>query len=197
LVVLVCVLVVCGLLRAATAQTFDYLNVDGNTVETTHPAKYRFKLSKALKPLGEFHHQPVYEGVRFNVSLAAFAREDRLLMVHAEMHTDQSGGLDYSKLPPAEVRGVRFNMREQCVTLADVRDPYGNPELRFVRDRGFVVLPPLYLRQFYATSPDGTAEVVLTYATRVESCGGDALTAEFKAGVEKELRSAVKSVEAR
>lgn len=198
LAIIACVLVACGLAYAAnTAEDFDYLNAEGHTVETTHRAKYRFKLSKSFKPLGEFHHQPVYEGVRFNVSLAAFAREDRLLMIHAEMHTDGSGGLDYSKLTPVELGGVRFTSREQCVTLADVRDPYSNPELRFVRERGFVILPPLYLKQFFTTSPDTTSEVVLTFARRVESCASEQLTPQFKAQVDKELRSALKSIEAR
>ena len=77
---------------------FDYLMVRGNTLESTHKAKYRLKIDKSFTPLGEFHHQPIYDGVKFNVSMAAFSKGDSIILMHAEMHTDGSGGLDYSKL---------------------------------------------------------------------------------------------------
>ncbi|HEX7175712.1 MAG TPA: hypothetical protein VF240_10675 [Pyrinomonadaceae bacterium] len=171
---------------------FDYLKVRGNIAESTHKAKYKLEVDRSYKPLGEFHHQPVYEGVQFNVSLAAFSRGESIIMMHAEMHTDGSGGLDYSKLKPETLDGIKFTSREQCATPAEVPDPYSNPEFRFLRDKGFKAVLPIYLRQYFATSPDGVAEVVLTYGKRVSSCGDDTITPEFKAEVDREVRSSMK-----
>ena len=171
---------------------FDYLKVSGHTVESTHKARYRLKVDRSFRPLGEFHHRPVYEGVRFNVSLAAFARGDRVIMMHAETHADGSGGLDYSRLKPETLGGVRFNSREQCAAPADLPDPYVNPEFRFLRDKGFAVVLPVYVKQYFATSPDGTAEVVLTYGRRVPSCGAETLTPAFRAEVGREVRALMK-----
>ena len=171
---------------------FDYLKVRGNTAESTHKAKYKLEIDKSFKPLGEFHHQPVYEGVQFNVSLAAFSRGESIVMMHAETHTDGSGGLDYSKLRPETLDGVKFNTREQCATPAEVPDPYSNPEFRFLRDKGFKAVLPIYLKQYLATSPDGAAEVVLSYGKRVAACGDATITPEFKAEVDREVRSSMK-----
>ena len=65
--------------------------------------------------------------MKFNVSMAAFSKGDSIILMHAEMHTDGSGGLDYSKLKAETLNGIKFTSREQCVTPADVPD--SNPEL--------------------------------------------------------------------
>lgn len=171
---------------------FDYLKVKGNTVESTHKAKYRLIVDKSFKKLGEFHHQPVYGGVQFNVSLAAFSRGESIIMMHAEMHTDGSGGLDYSQLRPETLDGIKFTSREQCASSAEVPDLESNPELRFLREKGFNAALPIYLKQYLATSPDGTAEVVLTYGKHVPSCGGETITSEFKTEIGRAARSLMK-----
>ena len=130
----------------------------------------------------------MYEGVQFNVSLTAFSRGESIIMMHAETHADGSGGLDYGKLKAETLDGVKFNTREQCATPAEVPDPYSNPEFHFLRDKGFNAVLPIYLKQYLATSPDGAAEIVLTYGKRVASCGDDTITDEFKAEVDREVR---------
>jgi len=102
--------------------------------------------------------------------MAAFAKLDQLILIHAEMHTDNSGGLDYSKLAPASLSGIAFTSKEQCVTAEDEPDPDSNPQLRFLRDKGYAMVFPMYLKQYFTTSRDGRAELVLTFGQRVASC---------------------------
>jgi hypothetical protein len=78
------------------------------------------------------------------------------------------------------------------VTATEIPDPYVNPELRFLRDKGFAVTLPFYLRQYFTTAPDGAAEYVLTYAKRVPECGVSTMTFEFKSQIDREIRSLVK-----
>lgn len=171
---------------------FDYLKVKGNTVESVHKIRYVVQLDKSFKLLGEYHHQPEYGGKMFNVSVAAYAKGDSLIMMHAEAHADNSGGLDYSNLKPDPLGGINFTSREQCAVLAEIPDPYGIPDLLFLRDNGFTPAPGLFLKQYLIASPDGSAEFVLSYGKRVVSCDKDALTPEFKSKIDRELRAVLK-----
>lgn len=150
---------------------FDYLKVDGNTVESVHKIKHIAEIDKSFRLLGEYHHQPTYGGKMFNVSVAAYSKDDSLIMIHAEAHTDNSGGLDYTNLTPAPLGGINFTSRQQCETLAEIPDPDGIPDLRFLKDKGFSLAPAVFLKQYFIASPDGSAEYVLTYGKRVPSCG--------------------------
>ena len=191
LIIALSILVGAALTNPAQAK-FDYLKVRGHTVRSVHKIKYSVRVDKSFELLGEYHHQPTYGGKMFNVSVAAYAKGDSLLMVHAEAHTDNSGGLDYSDLKPDPLGGINFTSREQCAVLAELPDPYSIPDLRFLRDRGFTPAPAMFLKQYLIASPDGSAEYVLSYGKRVASCRDEVITPEFKAGIEREVRAAVK-----
>src|SRR4051812_33779681 len=106
------------LANSSAGQTpFDYLKVNGHKVQTTHQLNYRLEIDKSYRLLGETNHQPTFDGKEFNVSLAAYARNASFVMIHAETHTDGSGGLDYSKLKPETFGGINFTSREQCAEL--------------------------------------------------------------------------------
>src|SRR3712207_1319575 len=116
---------------ALAQEKFDYLKVKGHRVESVHRIGYVARLDKSFKLVGEAHHRPTYGGKLFNVSVAAFARGDELIMIHAEAHADGSGGLDYSNLKPDPLGGIAFNSREQCAVLAEIPDAYESiPDLR-------------------------------------------------------------------
>jgi hypothetical protein len=165
---------------------FDYLKVKGHTVESVHKLKYVVRIDKSFKLLGEYHHQPTYDAKKFNVSVAAYFNGESLIMIHAEAHTDNTGGLDYSNLKPDPLNGINFTSREQCAVLAEMPDPYSIPDLRFLRERGFSPAPAMFLKQYLIASPDGSAEFVLTYGKRVASCSEGILTPEFKSRVGRE-----------
>lgn len=171
-------------------QGFDYLKVEGHRVESVHKIKFVARVDGSFRLLGEHHHRPTYGGKAFNVSVAAYARGDELLMIHAEAHADGSGGLDYSNLKPDPLGGINFTSREQCAVLAEIPDAYASiPDLRFLRDRGFVPEPAVFLRQYLVASPDGSAEYVFSYGRRVPSCAEADITPSFKADIERAARA--------
>lgn len=183
-----------ALLVAAPAafarQGFDYLKVRGHTVESVHKIRFVARVDRSFRLLGEHHHRPTYGGKLFNVSVAAYARGDELVMIHAEAHADGSGGLDYSALRPDPLGGIPFTSREQCAVLAEIPNAYDSiPDLRFLRDRGFVPAPAVYLRQYLVASPDGSAEYVFSYGRRVASCAEAVVTPGLKAEVERAARA--------
>jgi len=171
---------------------FDYLKVKGNTVESVHKLRFVLRVDRSFKLLGEHHHQPTYGEKMFNVSVAAYAKGDSLVMVHAEAHTDNSGGLDYSNLKPDPLGGINFTSREQCAVIAEIPDPDSIPDLRFLREKGFAPAPAVFLKQYLIASPDGSAEYVLSYGKRVASCRDEIVTPEFKAGIERDVRAVLK-----
>jgi hypothetical protein len=181
-----------ALLSGNAAQNkFDYLKVKGHKVTSVHQLKYVARIDKSFKLLGEYHHQPTYSGKMFNVSVAAFSKGDDLIMIHAEAHTDNSGGLDYTNLKPDPLHGINFTSREQCAVIAEIPDPDSIPDLRFLRERGFSPAPAMFLKQYLIASADGSAEYVLSYGKRVASCGAEAVTPKLKAKVERDVRALV------
>jgi hypothetical protein len=102
-----------------------------------------------------------------------FSRGSDLLLIHAETHTDGSGGLDYSDLKPATLSGLPFTNRTQCASSEDKAELDENPQIQFVRSKVFDLSIPFLLEQFFATSKDGTAEVVISYGRAVKGCSGN------------------------
>ncbi len=170
---------------------FNYLKIKGTKAETTHSLKYKFKVDKSYKFLAKTNYQPTFGGIGFNVSLAAFAANDRFIMIHAETHTDGSGGLDYSKLRPDRLDGLNFTSKEQCAELDPV-DINEEHDLRFLKENGFDPSPAVYIKQYFATSVDGTSEIVFTYGIRLANCKGEAVAPEFKQRIDIESKKAVK-----
>lgn len=176
----------------ANAQNsdFDYIRIKGHTVKTTHQAKYKININKSFKFLGEFHHQPTYGEKQFNVSVAVYTDGENIIMIHAETHTDSSGGLDYSNLTPAKLNKLNFTTREQCATAEDEAELSANPQIRFIRDKGFDLTVPFFLQQFFTTSDDGKAEVIISYGHKIDSC--DELTDNFKKTIDQGVKKNIK-----
>lgn len=155
-----------------TNVNFDLIDFDPrlNVLTTTHAAKYRIGIDKAFKFLGEFHHQAVYNEKGFDISMAALSRGEDLLLIHAERHTDGSGGLDYSYLEPATLRGLPFTRRTQCATKEDEEELKSNPQISFIRSKGFAFTLPFQLEQYFTTSKDGSSEIVISFGRAVGEC---------------------------
>ena len=187
---LILIFLFCGI--ASADSKFDYLKVKGNTVKTTHQARYKIKINKSFKSLGELHHQPVYGEKQFNVSMAAFADGENIIMIHAETHTDKSGGLDYSNLKADSLNDLKFTSREQCAPVEAEAELSTNPQIKFLREKGYAVKLPFLLKQYFTTAEDGTAEVIISYGVPVSSCDESSMTGEFKAQIEKKLRESIR-----
>lgn len=163
-----------------SAQTinFDYIKIKGNRIKTTHQAKYKIKINKSFKFLGKFNHQINPGKKQFNVSMAVYSNGKDIIVFHAEAHTDGSGGLDYSNLAPTKLNKVKLTTREQCAAAKDEDELKTNPQIKFIRSKGFTLTTPFYLKQFLATSKDGKAEIVLSYGRSVKNC--DSINEHFR-----------------
>ncbi len=174
----------------AQTNDFDYLEISKNTVRSTHGTNYKIKVDRSFKLLGEFSHQPTYGENQFNVSFAAYSDENNLIMIHAEKHTDGSGGLDYSELSPTELNGIKFTSRTQCAEPEDDAELEANPEILFVRKQGFALKTPFFIKQYFVTDVAGTAEVVISYGRAVSDCSK--LPDKFEQELVKEISNKIR-----
>lgn len=170
---------------------FDYLKIAGHQIETSHKLTLKLAVDKSFKFLGKTNYQPTFQGKGFNVSLAAFARADTFIMIHAETHTDGSGGLDYSNLTPDNFGGLRSTSKEVCGEFTE-RDIADEHDLAFLKNHDFNPAPAIYLKQYFATSADGTSEVVITYGKRIKNCQSSVISSKFKTRLSRESHAAVK-----
>lgn len=180
------ILVIFSFCLTAKSQ-FDYLKIKKQQVITTHQLQYKIKINKSFKFLGEFHHQPIYGKKEFNVSMAAFSDKKKLIMIHAETHTDKSGGLDYSNFPAISLSNLKFTTREQCTTSEDEAELSTNPQIEFIRKKGFNLTLPFFFKQYFATDSEGKSEIVISYGRQVSSCDEKTISTEFKKQIEVEI----------
>ncbi len=172
------------------AGEFDYIDSDRNSASTTHPLEYQIRIDDAFKPLGELHHRQASRDMMFNVSFAAYANEQDIILIHTETLENESGVLDYSDLPHTTLDGVDFRFREQCVPVEATESLQTNPEAVFVKEQGFDLVLPFLLTQFLMASADGNAELVISYGRRVGSCAdiADDFNKETRARAEASIR---------
>lgn len=183
----------CGV---STAQEFDHLAVDGDAVSTTHGLPLTVSLPDRLESLGETHFRESYGGPSFDVSAAAFASDSELVAIHAETHTDGSGGLDYSDLTPDTLAGIPLHSRVDCFDLREEtpEDIEGNGFLRFLRERGFDFERAFVLKRFFLTDTEGASEVVLSYGRETPACPAGGVPAALAAEVGQGARAAFASL---
>jgi len=167
-----------------------YLYRSGNQIESTHNLRLSFTIDRAFRPIAAADYQPTFDGKKFNVSIIAFAHGSEFVMIHAEMHTDGSGGLDYSKFVKTELNKVPFTSREQCAEI-DAQTINEEHDLKLLSDGGFSSTPAIWLKQYYATSSDGTSEVVVSFGHRLRSCSDKDLTAAAKSSFDRRARMSI------
>jgi len=171
---------------------FDYLQVDGQHVRTSHGLPITLQIPPRLAPLGEAHFTEAYGGPAFNVSTAVFVDDSTLVAVHAERHVDNSGGLDYSELPVDSLAGIPLNADIGCFDLRSesAEDIDNNGFLRFLRDAEFSFDRAFVLKRFFLTNAEGTAEVVISYGQQMSECPDDGISEALAAGVSEKAQIA-------
>lgn len=172
-------------------SSFDYLKINDHHIQTTHQLKYNLEINKSYKLLDTTNYQPTFDGKQFNVSLAAYAKDEDFIMIHAETHTDGSGGLDYSKLKTEKFNEINFNSREQCAEFNEAIIDEEH-DLKFLKDNSFNPLPAIFIKQYLTTSPDGKAEVVISYGKRVANCQPEVITEKLTSEIIRKAEETVK-----
>ena len=158
---------------------FQYLQFQGQQLQSVHSIKHNLPVPKGFRKTQIFNHKPTYNGHPFNVTTAGLHDADRIIMVHAEIVTDNSGFLDYSYMDSTRLDGLTFYSKETCLIITDEILSEAK-DLKFFQGQGFNFLPAIYMKQFFKNSEDGNQEYVLSYAERVTDCSSTTISNCFK-----------------
>lgn len=157
-------------MRRKEALSFSYLTRSGDTLQTTHGLNYTFIASGGLELHGPSHRIATFNDVPFEISLAAFIRDDDAIMVHAERVADGSGASNYTRYPESDWPDGDFRLAPPgCVALSE-EDIDGEHDLEWLRDRGFTPTGAIYTVQYFASTPDFNDEIVISFLLRVNGC---------------------------
>ncbi len=172
---------------------FAYLQFDDAGLTSVHGLPVIVKSPDGFRAVGPVNRVAEFNDRPFNISLAAYLGDESFVMVHAERLADESGVLDYSDLEPAELSGRAFTSREMCAELS-TEEVAEEHDIAFLNSNGFDPTPAVYLRQFFTTSEDGNAEVVVSFGLRLYNCNADSLTPAFMETFGSKLQSATQLV---
>jgi hypothetical protein len=145
------------------------LQFENGWLQSSHAIVMRLQQPEGFRPVEPVRHQSEFNGLPFDVSVAAYVAQDRFIMVHAETLTDGSGAIDYGTLPSETLSGITFGVRGQCAELSpEVIE--SEHDLKFLAEGGLEVLPAGYLRQYLLISPDRNSEYIVSVGQVVDSC---------------------------
>ncbi|MCC2616221.1 hypothetical protein LJ739_08215 [Aestuariibacter halophilus] len=177
-----------------TPTPFDYLDTSPERIAVNHGVGIQLPVPGQFNGLGEHHYTSLFEHQPFAISVTGYQHEDLLLAVHAERLEDNAGSLHYDYLTPTTLNGIPFYQQEHCIEFS--RSMVDNAQdLRFFRAAGFDFSPGVYLRQYFKTSVDGNADVVITLAQKTDSCSPIAVNKGFKARFSSKVMHYVKPVQ--
>lgn len=154
----------------ANEPEFSLLGFDRGVLITAHRLDYRIEASEAFTGVGPKHRRAVFDDVPFEISLAAFIRDDGAVMVHAERVADGSGASDYTHFPEADWPDGRFRLKPpECLELPPEAID-GEHDLEWLRDNGFLASGTLHLEQYFTSTADFNEELVISLLLKVDSC---------------------------
>lgn len=175
---------------SARSEGFDYLSKNGKTLESKNAVNLKLQVTEDFQALDEIHYEANFHNHPFKISMASFIHNTRIIAMHAEQVTDNSGFLDYSYLESTTFQGIDFFLLARCATLSDA-DVTEATDLSHYKANGFDFAPNIYLYQLFKTSPDGNNEVVITYGEKVPNCTKKHESTEFKAAVKTRLEQTI------
>ena len=162
----------------------------GNTIFSTHELRFALKVPEGYRSSDILHYYPDYHGHPFEVSAISVFNDRSILMLHAERVSDQSGFLEYSYLEKDTLSGLEFYMQDRCFEVTEEL-LHRAVDLQFFSEAGYIYGPALYIRQYFITSDDGNAEVVLGYAENACDCDDTTINEPFKKFFIQRLREKV------
>lgn len=160
----------CAETPPAGAPPFAHLAVAAGGIETTHRLGFRIEADGPFVLAGPKHRTDVFNGVPYEISLAAFIEPRRAVVVHAERVKDMSGASDYSDRPMADWPLEGFvSEGPACLPLSPA-DIEGEHDLEWLAANGFEPDGAFGYQQYFTTTPDHNDEVVVTLIAEAATC---------------------------
>lgn len=152
-----------------SSSNFRHLSIQGGKITTLNGVPLQISAARGFKIVGPEHRRDVFSHHPYEISMAAYVSGTTAVIVQAERVADGSGASDYDNLPAVRWQGEEFRFREMCATTSRA-DVEGEHDLRFLRNGGFDPVGGLALRQYFSTTADHNAEVVISLAVKTSSC---------------------------
>lgn len=152
---------------AASPAPFRYITVEQHALRSAVGVPVKVGAPSDFRLLAPTSRRAVFGNHPYEVSLGALARDDAVVMLHAEKVSDGSGASNYDKLPASPLAG--FHIRSQCASIG-ADDVLGEHDLNWLAQRGWNPVGNLALEQHLKSSPDHNREVVVSFITKVKDC---------------------------
>lgn len=157
-------------LTAAMPSSESNMHVRNGMLVTTHALKYRISGPPHWRLSQPETRTATFDGHPYAVTVAAFIGTRSFVMVHAERVLDHSGASNYENLTADTLDGVAARSQVQCAEVS-ADDVAGEHDLNYLTQAGFQLLPAVLLKQYFLTTADHNAEIVVSLGRRVKGCG--------------------------
>jgi hypothetical protein len=149
---------------------FNYISVTNGRAHTLNELKYEIAVEGDFSITEPKSRVDVFGNTPYRISLVAFIGDDRALVIHAEEVADSSGASDYSHLSMADWPDNSFRANEPSCLHIPPEEVEGEHDLQWLRQNGFEPSGNILYAQYFATTADKNAEIVISMLQRVESC---------------------------
>ncbi len=163
----------------APAVDFNYISVSNGRIRTLHEIGYEVDLTDGFHVTKPKNRVDQFDGTPYKISLAAFIGKNSAVMIHAETVADLSGASDYSDLPQAEWPDRTFRSSGHACLEIPADEVEGEHDLLWLQSHGFEPTGTLLFGQYFATTADNNAEIVISILAHVSSCDDESANLEF------------------
>lgn len=173
--------------RSVKSESFKYLEYMTGSIQSTHAIRISLKIPVGYRSVEPSNHFLIFNNSPYNVSVAALVGENSVIFVHAEHAVDDSGVLDYSSLPYAQIGELQFHWRSDCIEPSEALIQ-GHHDFRYLRQNGFEPLPAMYMKQFMRNTQDLKSEYIVTYSKRVDGCSEEIIDEQFVREIDEQIQ---------
>ena len=158
---------------------FNYISVSDGRIRTLHEIRYEVEVTDGFDVTEPKNRVDQFSGTPYKISLAAFIGNDSALMIHAETVADLSGASDYSNLPQAEWPDETFRSSGHVCLEIPADEVEGEHDLQWLHNNGFEPTGTILFGQYFATTVDKNAEIVISIMQHVSSCDDESTNLEI------------------
>ena len=157
---------------------FNYISVSDGRIRTSHDIRYEVEVTDGFDVTEPKNRVDHFDGTPYKISLAAFIGDNSALMIHAETVADLSGASDYSNLPQAQWPDETFRSSGHVCLEIPADEIEGEHDLKWLQNNGFEPTGTTLFGQYFATTADKNAEIVISIMQHVSSCDDESANIE-------------------